>query len=138
MGTNKGKWLVFCKREEDAQEWVYADSQEEALEVIRDNFSGLKPCYATKIEDYSGDYILLKWGTLKGWKLQNPKLKPFIDEYNKVGGLSMSTMTQTDTIRQKEIICDMIDIIGKPVYNDWSGDEMSIEEAKKYVMDYER
>ena len=29
-----------------------------------------------------------------------------------------------------------IDIIGKPVYNDQSGEEMSIEEAKQYVMEY--
>lgn len=86
---------------------------------------------------YDGnDYITLKWGTLKSWRLTNPALDPLIEEYNQEGGTNMSAMAQRDTLRQKEIICEMIDIIGKPVYNDWSGEEMSVEEAKKYVMEY--
>jgi hypothetical protein len=84
------------------------------------------------------DYITLKWGTFKSYKLTNPALKNLIDEFNKEGGLAMSLMSQKNTQRQKEIICEMIDIIGKPVYNDWSGEKMSVEEAKKYVMEYER
>lgn len=86
--------------------------------------------------NYDDDFITLKWGTLKAWKLSNPALEPLIDEYNQEGGTNMSAMAQRDTHRQKEIICEMIDIIGKPVYNDWSGEEMSIEEAKQYVMEY--
>lgn len=82
------------------------------------------------------DYITLKWGTIKSCKMTNPALKPLIDEYNNEGGMSMSAMTQNDTPRQKEIICEMIEIIGKPVYNEWSGEQMSIEEAKRYVMGY--
>lgn len=87
--------------------------------------------------DYSEDYITLKWGTLKAWRLTNPALDPLIEEYNKEGGSNISAMAQRDTPRQKEIICEMIEIIGKPVYNDWSGEEMTIEEAKKYVMEYD-
>lgn len=85
---------------------------------------------------YEDDYITLKWGTLKAWRLTNPALETLIEEYNKEGGSSLSAMAQRDTPRQKEIICEMIEIIGKPVYNDWSGEEMTIEEAKKYVMEY--
>jgi hypothetical protein len=85
---------------------------------------------------YEDDYITLKWGTLKAWRLTNPALDPLIEEYNKEGGSSLSAMSQRDTPRQKEIICEMIEIIGKPVFNDWSGEQMSIEEAKKYVMEY--
>jgi len=86
---------------------------------------------------YDGnDYITLKWGTLKSWRLTNPALDPLIEEYNQEGGTNMSAMAQRDTLRQKEIICEMIDIIGKPVYNDWTGEEMSVEEAKEYVMEY--
>lgn len=85
---------------------------------------------------HDDDYIVLKWGTLKAWKLSNPALNPLVEEYNKEGGMCLSAMEQRDTPRQKEIICEMIEIIGKPVYNDWTGEEMSIEEAKKYVMNY--
>lgn len=84
---------------------------------------------------YDKDYITLKWGTLKAWHLSNPALEPLIEEYNKEGH-SLSAMLQRDTPRQKEIICEMIEIIGKPVYNDWSGEEMSADEAKLYVMEY--
>lgn len=86
--------------------------------------------------NYDEDYITLKWGTLKSWCLTNPALDPLIEEYNNEGGSSISAMAQRDTPRQKEIICEMIEIIGKPVYNDWSGEEMTIEEAKEYVMNY--
>lgn len=41
-----------------------------------------------------------------------------------------------DTSRQKQIICEMIDNIGTPVYNDWMDEYMSIEDAKTYVMNY--
>jgi len=88
-------------------------------------------------EDYSDDYITLKWGGLKSWKLSNPALEPAIEKYNSANNNSMSAMMQKNTDIQKEAICEMIDIIGKPVYNDWSGEEMSIEEAKKYVMEYD-
>jgi hypothetical protein len=84
---------------------------------------------------YEDDYITLKWGTLKSWKLTNPALDPLIEEYDSIGS-SLSAMAQNDTPRQKEIICEMIEIIGKPVYLDWDGEYVSVEEAKKYVMEY--
>lgn len=85
---------------------------------------------------YDNDYITLKWGTLKAWRLTNPALEPLIAEYNRCGDTSMSAMMQHDTPRQKEIICEMIDVIGKPVYNDWSGEKMTVDEAKQYIMEY--
>lgn len=85
---------------------------------------------------YDNDYITLKWGTLKAWRLTNPALEPLIEEYNQQGGTNMSAMAQRDTQRQKEIICEMINVIGNPVYNDWSGEEMTVEEAKQYIMEY--
>jgi len=86
---------------------------------------------------YEDDYISLKWGTLKAWRLTNPALKPLIEEYNQEG-TSLGAMTQHDSQRQKEIICEMIEIIGNPVYNNWSGEEMTVEQAKQYVMEYGR
>lgn len=86
--------------------------------------------------NYDEDYITLKWGTLKSWRLTNPALDPLIEEYNNEGVSSISAMAQRDTPRQKEIICEMLEIIGKPVYLEWDSEYVSIEEAKKYVMEY--
>ena len=87
-----------------------------------------------KLEDC---YIELKWGTLKAWKLGAPELQPLVEEYDEIGS-SMSAMMQSDTDRQKEIICELIDMIGKPVYLHWDGNHVSTEEAKRYVMDYDK
>lgn len=84
---------------------------------------------------FDNDHIELKWGTLKAYNLESPVFEPLIDEYNEIGS-SMSAMMQHDTPRQKEIICEMIDIIGKPVYLHWDGVEVSPEDAKKYVREY--
>lgn len=89
------------------------------------------------MSENSKDYISLKWGTLKSWRLTTPKLKQLMEEYHSEGA-SLSAMTQQDTPRQKKIICEMIDIIGEPVYNAWSGEYMNIQEAKAYVMNYEQ
>ena len=86
--------------------------------------------------DYSDDYITLKWGGLKTWRLENPDLDPLIEEFDEEGGINISAMAQRNTLRQKQIICETIEIIGNPVYNDWSGEQMTVEEAKKYVMEY--
>lgn len=81
------------------------------------------------------NYITLKWGTLKSWKFTAPELQRLMEEYC-MEGSSMSAMMQHDSPRQKEIICEMIDFIGEPVYNHWEGEYMTPEEAKKYVMEY--
>lgn len=84
---------------------------------------------------YENDFITLKWGTIKSYKLENPALDPLIAEYDRIGS-SLSAMTQRDTVLQKEIICEMLAIIGKPVYLEWDGEYVSVEEAQKYVMGY--
>ena len=45
-------------------------------------------------------------------------------------------MLQKDTQEQKEILCKVIDLIDGEIENDWSGEIMSKEEAKKYIMEY--
>lgn len=83
------------------------------------------------------DYILLKWGTLKGYDFNNsPEAFEALEEYEKLGAC-MSVMMQQDTVRQKELICIMIDKVKGPVQNDWTGEVYEDrEEAKKYVMEY--
>lgn len=85
------------------------------------------------------DYLLLKWGTLKGWCFENsPEAFEALKEYSSLG-MSYGAAQQQDTPRQKELICKMIDSVKGPVSNDWSGEEyVNLEDAKKYVMEYRR
>jgi hypothetical protein len=83
------------------------------------------------------NYLLLKWGTLKGWCFENsPEAFEALQEYGKIG-MSESRMMQKDTDRQKELVCIMIDKVKGKVQNDWDGKTYrSKKDAKKYVMDY--
>lgn len=84
------------------------------------------------------DYLLLKWGTLKGWCFKNsPEALEAFKEYVSIGS-SYSAMAQRDTPRQKELICIMIDKVNGPVSSDWTGEDWTDnrEAAKKYVMEY--
>ncbi len=79
------------------------------------------------------EVLTLKWGTLKAWDFGD-WAEPLFKEYSEIGS-SMSAMTQHDTPRQKEIICELIDKGNfETVYLDWDGKYVSKEEAKKYVM----
>jgi hypothetical protein len=80
--------------------------------------------------------LLLKWGTLKGWDFgENQKAIDLFNRYVDLGA-SVSAMAQKDTPEQKQIICDLIDAVNGEIMNDWSGEVMTKEEAKKYVMEY--
>lgn len=82
------------------------------------------------------EFLALKWGTLKSWNFKNPKILELLDEYDDIGS-SVSAMMQKDTDRQKEIICEIIDLVDTDViHNDWSGFDMTKEQAKDYVMNY--
>src|SRR5262245_5361682 len=82
------------------------------------------------------DYLTLKWGTLKGYNFHGDKAKKLLEEYYEIGS-SMSAMTQRDTPRQKEIICELIDIGNfKTVHLSWDGVDVSKAKAKKYVINY--
>lgn len=81
------------------------------------------------------EHLLLKWGTLKGWKLESEKTREIMKRYVDLGA-SVSAMAQDDTPEQKQIICELIDAIDGPITNDWSGERMSKDEAKRYVTEY--
>jgi hypothetical protein len=83
-------------------------------------------------------FLTLKWGTLKSWEFITKKGKVLLKEYKDIGS-SMSAMAQNDTPRQKEIICELIDLCdGDTIYLEWDGEYVSKERAKKYVMEYKR
>lgn len=82
------------------------------------------------------DYITLKWGTLKNCKITSEEGLKLLAEYDRIGS-SMSAMMQRDTPAQKEIICKLIDMVpGTTILLDWTGERVSKEEAKEYVMTY--
>lgn len=86
----------------------------------------------------SEEYLYLKWGTLKAWDLgENEAALAAARRYDEDGS-SWSAMAQRDTANQKQAICDIIDALNGPITNDWTGEEMSKEEAKRYVMEYRR
>lgn len=89
----------------------------------------------------SAQKLWLKWGTLKGWEgaAKGTPFRDALDRYLHEQPTAFSAMQQRDTPEQKQAICDAIDAViaaGGVVKNDWSGETMTAEQAKKYVMDY--
>lgn len=83
-------------------------------------------------------YLGLKWGTLKSWDFRgDEKAESLFKEYSDIG-MSWGCMQQQDTPRQKEIICELIDLCDDPkgIYLDWDGVYVTKDEAKKYVLEY--
>lgn len=81
------------------------------------------------------DYLTLKWGTLKSWKISSEEGVALIEKYDSLG-YSVSAMGQKDTPEQKQIICRLIDIVPGKIFLDWSGKYVSKSKAKKYVLEY--
>lgn len=83
------------------------------------------------------EHLLLKWGGIKGWSNINvdglafAALKRYHDE-----PVSMSAAAQRDTETQKQAVLDCIDALNGTIQNDWSGEMMTKEEAKKYILEY--
>jgi len=84
-------------------------------------------------------YLTLKWGTLKSWNFtSSEKGQELMKEYRQIGS-SFSAMAQNDTVRQKEIICELIDLCdGDTIYLEWDDKDVSKQVAKEYVRNYNR
>lgn len=82
--------------------------------------------------------LLLKWGTMKGWDLETEASKAAAQRYLDAGPQCAGVMTQHDTDEQREALCGLIDVIDGPITNDWSGETMTKDEAKRYVREYRR
>lgn len=115
-------------KELSEKELLTTDEYAEALNIRNEIINSLE-----KLEFKTGnDYILLKWGTLKGWKLHSEKGKALTEEYCTIGR-SMSAMAQEDTERQKQIIGEMIDECNGGIQSDWSGEYFTKKQAKEYL-----
>jgi hypothetical protein len=82
------------------------------------------------------DSLLLKWGTAKGWSLKSEPARAAMRVYLDAGEQSAGAMSQHDTDAQKAALCGVIDAIDGEIENDWSGEKMTKDEAKAYVMEY--
>ena len=81
------------------------------------------------------EHILLKWGTIKGWSNLRPSTVEILQKWQD-SGVTMSCMAQNDTPEQKELICQAIDQLEGTIKNDWTGETLTKEEARKYIMEY--
>lgn len=79
--------------------------------------------------------LSLKWGTIKGWAVETDETRALFQKYMDLG-MSMGAAQQKDTPEQKDIICQIIDRMPGPIMNDWTGEEMSADDAKAYVREY--
>lgn len=80
--------------------------------------------------------LLLKWGTVKSWRDLTERSVEIMKRYFE-DGVSMSCMADHPDNNRKQILCELIDQFSGEIHNDWSGEEMSKDEAKKYIMDYQ-
>lgn len=80
--------------------------------------------------------LSLKWGVMKGWDFKTEATKALAQKYAALGW-SMSAMSQPNTDAHRAVLCELIDALdADTVENDWTGDQMTKDEAKKYVMEY--
>ena len=78
--------------------------------------------------------LTLKWGTVKGWKLETDEAKAALQKWADFG-VSMSAMAQHDTPEQKQALLDAIDFMDE-IWLDWEDKSVSKEEAKEYIRNY--
>lgn len=84
----------------------------------------------------NGDYILLKWGTLKAWKLSDPKSLELLKKYHESGVSMGGVMFQHDTPEQQQVLCELIRSHTGTIQNDWDGHEYTVEQAIDYITNY--
>ncbi len=85
-------------------------------------------------EDY---YLLLKWGTIKGWNIPDGKPLDLLSEI--MSNKSMSAMANRLNDNEKERVCELIDgldKLGASFQNDWCGTKYTAQEAKDYIINY--
>jgi hypothetical protein len=78
--------------------------------------------------------LTLKWGTVKGWKLDDPEAQAALQKWAEFG-YSMSAACQRDTPEQKQALIQAIDHMDE-IWLDWDNKQVSREEAKEYVLNY--
>jgi len=83
------------------------------------------------------EQLLLKWGTIKGWDNLTDKSVAIVERFFADGMCMSAAMDHPDGDR-RAILCELIDQLDGEIQNDWSGEKMTKDEAKKYVSEYGR
>lgn len=81
--------------------------------------------------------LLLKWGTVKGWDHLTSDSQAILQRYF-ADGVPMSSMADRPDGDRKEILCELIGQLDGEIWNDWTGEQMTPDEAKAYVREYGR
>ena len=82
------------------------------------------------------DSLTLKWGSLKAWSVHTPEARELVQKWFDLG-VSDSAICHHDTPEQKELVCQLIDVMDiDSVCLDWDGIWVSKEDAKTYVRLY--
>lgn len=81
--------------------------------------------------------LSFKWGTLKGWSSVNKECIPLLEKYF-ADGVPLGCASDRPTEDRKKILCEAIDLFIGELHNDWTGKQMTKDEAKKYVMEYDQ
>ena len=79
--------------------------------------------------------VTLKWGTLKGWSGLSERSMEILKRYF-VDGIPGSCMADRPDAKRKGILCELIDQLDGQIYNDWDGEYISKDAAKKYITEY--
>ena len=82
------------------------------------------------------DSLLLKWGTVKGWDFEDTDSDAFQSLMKYVENLPLSCAMDKPDEERKKLLCDVIDKMDGEIQNDWSGEILTKEQAKDYVMGY--
>ena len=83
------------------------------------------------------EHLTLKWGTLKGWDVNSDACMAALRKYH-AEPTAPGAAQQRDTNGQKAALCELIDAIDGEIKNDWTGEVLTKEAAKRYVMEYAR
>lgn len=78
--------------------------------------------------------LTLKWGTVKGWKLETEDARAALQKWHDYG-VSISAIAQRDSPEQQQALLDAIDYFDD-IWLDWEGKQVSREEAKEYIRNY--
>jgi hypothetical protein len=79
-------------------------------------------------------YLLLKWGTLKGWgnipEANHELMRRLLQD------APMSCAEDHPSLERKAILCELIRSHVGDIQNDWDGKHYTQAEAVEYVMNY--
>lgn len=85
----------------------------------------------------SNDNLLLKWRTVKGWYFEDSECEAFQLLKKYLEDFPASCMTDRPDEARKKLLCEVIDKMDGEIQEDWSGEILTKQAAKDYVMTYD-